>query len=105
MDGVFIPDPEYANRPIYFVEVRFQKDPLLYARMCAEAFLYLYQNAVADDWKGVVIYPDRRVEPAVHPGYRELIDIGKIRRIFIADLGEPAPSSPGIGMVNLVTAP
>ena len=57
IDGVFLPSPEIPDQPVYFVEVQFQKDPLLYQRLFAEIFLFLEQNPLIADWQAVVIYP------------------------------------------------
>ncbi|PNW38869.1 UNVERIFIED_CONTAM: hypothetical protein BEN50_15575 [Euhalothece sp. KZN 001] len=40
-DGVFLPDENTAETPIYFVEVQWQKDETLYGRLFSEIFLYL----------------------------------------------------------------
>ena len=44
IDGVFLPSSTTSTRPVYFGEVQFQRDPLLYHRFFAEIFLYLRQN-------------------------------------------------------------
>ncbi len=59
IDGVFLPISDVPSQTVYFVEVQFQKDQLLYQRFFAEIFLYLEQNELTFDWYAVVIYPKR----------------------------------------------
>ncbi|ACK65636.1 conserved hypothetical protein [Rippkaea orientalis PCC 8801] len=63
LDGVFLPSNENTEQPIYFTEVQFQAYPRFYARFFAEIFLYLSQTDLMLDWKGVILYSSRRVEP------------------------------------------
>jgi predicted transposase/invertase (TIGR01784 family) len=61
MDGVFMP-PSPAGI-VYFCEVQFQTDELLYERMNAEIGVFVYRNRVQfSDWAAVAIYPSRKVE-------------------------------------------
>ncbi len=41
IDGVFLPENNNPDTPIYFCEVQFQKDDNFYSRFFAEIFLYL----------------------------------------------------------------
>lgn len=59
IDGVFL--PTQRDRPVYFVEVQFQKDNLLYHRFFAEILLYLKQYPHTFDWHSWLIYPSRIV--------------------------------------------
>ncbi|UXE63480.1 MAG: Rpn family recombination-promoting nuclease/putative transposase [Woronichinia naegeliana WA131] len=40
LDGVFLPDENYPEYPLYFVEVQFQLDPDFYWRFFTEIILY-----------------------------------------------------------------
>jgi predicted transposase/invertase (TIGR01784 family) len=44
LDGLFLPPAAQPDWPLFFVEVQFQRDPDLYSRVFAEAFLYLRQQ-------------------------------------------------------------
>jgi predicted transposase/invertase (TIGR01784 family) len=61
MDGVFLPpDPSGI---VYFCEVQFQPDEMLYERIDSERSIYIYRNRERFfDWGAVVIYPSRSVE-------------------------------------------
>jgi predicted transposase/invertase (TIGR01784 family) len=63
IDGVFIPTINQPQRPIYFVEVQFQKDVDFYARFFSEIFLYLRLYASTQPWQAVVLFAKRSIEP------------------------------------------
>lgn len=44
IDGVFLPPPDATSQTIFFAEVQFQKDELLYHRFFSESMLYMYRN-------------------------------------------------------------
>lgn len=58
IDGVFLPQTE--TKPIYFVEVQFQKDENLYHRLFTEIFVYLGQYKPVQDFRAVVVWADEK---------------------------------------------
>jgi predicted transposase/invertase (TIGR01784 family) len=61
IDGVFLPPENSGN--VYFCEVQFQKDNLLYERLNSEIGIYTYRcREKFYDWRAVVMYPSRSVE-------------------------------------------
>ena len=102
IDGLFLPSDDSADQPIYFVEVQFQRDERFYQRFFGEIFLYLSQYERANDWRGVVIFRSKSLDPGVKPQYRELLASPRIRRIYLDELGEAADQSLGVGAVKLV---
>lgn len=62
IDGVFLPPNDRPDAPVYFVEVQFQRDPILYRRLFAEVFLYLKQYPEVAHWRAVVVYPRAAIE-------------------------------------------
>ena len=63
IDGVFLPPESESPGVVYFCEVQFQKDELLYERVFAESSLYFYRNRKRfSDWQAVIIYPSRKIE-------------------------------------------
>jgi predicted transposase/invertase (TIGR01784 family) len=102
MDGVFIPpDPSGI---IYFCEVQFQTDELLYERMLAEISIYIYRHRdLFLDWQAVVIYPSRSIEQSRREIVRELLVSGRITRVYLDELGEVEELSTGFGLMVLTT--
>jgi predicted transposase/invertase (TIGR01784 family) len=97
LDGVFLPKPS-VNEPIYFVEVQFQVDPNFYSRFFSEIFLYLDKTQLKNDWRGVVIYPTRSVESSHTSRYQELLNLPRVRRIYLDEFNVTVPS---IGMETI----
>ncbi|MEL7039180.1 MAG: Rpn family recombination-promoting nuclease/putative transposase [Cyanobacteria bacterium J06592_8] len=102
IDGVFLPPPEAENQTVYFVEVQFQKDPLLYHRLFAELFLFLKQNPNTVDWQAVAIYPNQNLEPEQTYLYRTLLASSQVQRIYLNQLSS---SSVELGIVELILEP
>jgi predicted transposase/invertase (TIGR01784 family) len=105
IDGVFLPPQESRPRTIFLAEVQFQKDELLYHRFFAEAFIYLYRNPQQyDDWRGVLIFPSRALEPADQTTHRALLNHDQITRIYLDELGDSAQQPVGISLMQLAIA-
>ncbi|MEB3279965.1 MAG: Rpn family recombination-promoting nuclease/putative transposase [Lyngbya sp.] len=102
IDGVFLPPPEAENQTVYFVEVQFQKDPLLYHRLFAELFLFLNQNPTTASWQAVAIYPNPSLEPEQTDLYQPLLECSRVQRIYLNQLSS---SSVELGVVELILEP
>jgi predicted transposase/invertase (TIGR01784 family) len=102
MDGVFLPpDPSGI---VYFCEVQFQLDELLYERMLSEISIYSYrQRERFSDWQAVVIYPSRSIEQSRQNIVRELLLSGRITRVYLDELGEAEDLPIGLGLMVLTT--
>jgi predicted transposase/invertase (TIGR01784 family) len=102
IDGVFLPVPNLRERPIYFLEVQFQKDPEFYARFFSEIFLYLRLYAPTKAWRAVVLFPRPSLEPTEVEPYHVLLESSQVTRLYLNELGDIAEQSLGIGIINLV---
>ncbi|MBV8883261.1 MAG: Rpn family recombination-promoting nuclease/putative transposase [Chroococcidiopsidaceae cyanobacterium CP_BM_RX_35] len=102
IDGVFVPSSSSSAQTVYFVEVQFQPDRLLYHRLFAELFLYLDQNPTTRDWQAVVVYPRRSLEPNDSTLHRALLASPQVQRIYLDELAAVAEPSLGLGLVQLV---
>ncbi|NJO79717.1 MAG: Rpn family recombination-promoting nuclease/putative transposase [Cyanobacteria bacterium RM1_2_2] len=108
IDGVFLPPKDASPRVIFFAEVQFQKDNLLYHRFFAESLLYLYRNpSHYDDWAGVLLFASRNLEPADQTTHRSLLNSPQIQRIYLDELGSDSaePQPLGIQLMQLTLAP
>jgi predicted transposase/invertase (TIGR01784 family) len=102
IDGVFIP-PDSAGI-IYFVEVQFQPDELLYERMLSEISIYTYRHRQNFfDWRAVAIYPSRSLEQSSKEVVIEMLASGRITPIYLDELGSRAELSPGLDLMVLTT--
>ena len=102
IDGVFLPNTDTSAQFIYFLEVQFQPDKQFYSRFFAEVFLYLNQTELTNNWRGVVIYPTRSIDTGETERYIELLNSGRVRRIYLNELDAAGDRSIGIQTIQLV---
>ncbi len=102
IDGIFL--PSRPAQSVYFAEVQFQEDPQFYARFFSEIFLYLRQYPEPNDWRAVVIFSSRNVEPDNSSNYRVLLNCNQVERIYLDEVNEEGtPMS--LGILKLVVEP
>ncbi len=105
IDGVFLPPHDATSQIVFFAEVQFQKDELLYHRFFSESMLYMYRNATLDDdWYGVIILQSRSLEPEKTAIHRSLINSSQVQRIYLDELGNPDEQKVGISLMQLTIA-
>ena len=89
IDGVFLPPENESPGVVYFCEVQFQKDELLYERVFAESSLYFYRNRFRfSDWQAVIIYPSRNIEQSDIYPHRNQLNGDQVHRIYLDELGD-----------------
>jgi predicted transposase/invertase (TIGR01784 family) len=102
LDGVFLPPT--SDGVVYFCEVQFQPDELLYERMNSEIGIYTYRHRSRfRDWKAIVIYPTRSIEQSNTQTVTELLTSGRIQRIYLDELGVIEELPLGLGLMVLTT--
>jgi predicted transposase/invertase (TIGR01784 family) len=102
IDGVFLP-PDRSGI-VFFCEVQFQLDKLLYERLLSEISIYIYRNRDRfTDWQVVVIYPTRTMEQSRTEVVREMLASGRIIRVYLDELGAAAELPTGLGLMVLTT--
>ncbi len=106
IDGVFLPPENATPKIIFFAEVQFQDDETLYYRFFTELMIYLYRNRYqCDDWRGVVIFHSRNLEPSTTHIHRSLLNSDQVQRIFLDELGDLNQQPMGINLMQLTIAP
>jgi predicted transposase/invertase (TIGR01784 family) len=104
IDGVFLPPESDVPGIVYFCEVQFQKDEMLYERVFAESALYFYRNRVRfSDWQAVVIYPSRSTEQSDIYPHRTLLNGNQVHRIYLNELGDLRSLSLWLALMVLTT--
>jgi predicted transposase/invertase (TIGR01784 family) len=87
IDGVFLPTETAPSKTVFFIEVQFQPDPLLYHRFFAESMLYVYRNpTLYEDWQGVIIFPTRGLEPDNRRMHRSLLQGEQVQIFYLDEL-------------------
>lgn len=102
IDGVLLPKPDAPDQTVWFVEVQFQKDEYFYHRFFAEIGLYLAQHPKTEDWKAVVIFPNRKVEPEQQNLHRAQLNSDQVHRVYLNELKDSGAL--GVGLVQLILA-
>jgi predicted transposase/invertase (TIGR01784 family) len=101
-DGIFAPDS--IDKPIYFVEVQFQKKPNFYWEFLSEIFLYLNQYQPENDWKAVAIFANRETAPKQISNFQEeLVTNHRLILVYLDELEDS--ESIAIGIIQLITHP
>ncbi|MBN3909123.1 MAG: Rpn family recombination-promoting nuclease/putative transposase [Nostoc sp. NMS1] len=103
IDGVFLPNT--PDLPIYFAEVQFQPDKKFYSRLFTEIFNYLDKTELTNNWRGVVIFPNRSVDTGNTERYTELLNSQRVTRVYLDELSSIESSSIGIETVKLIIEP
>jgi predicted transposase/invertase (TIGR01784 family) len=102
IDGVFLPPDRTGT--VFFCEVQFQLDELLYERMISELSIYTYRRRSSlSNWRAVAIYPSRSVEQSDTSLFEELLASGRITPIYLDELGDGAELPTGLGLMVLTT--
>jgi predicted transposase/invertase (TIGR01784 family) len=104
IDGVFLPNLDTPDQPIYFLEVQFQPDSKFYSRFFSEIFLYLDKTELNNNWRGVVIFPSRNVDTSNIERYTELLESRRVSRIYLDELTVDSSESVGIASIKLIVA-
>ncbi len=104
IDGIFIPPQTDGTGIVYFCEVQFQKDELLYERVFAESHLYFYRNRKRySDWEAVIIYPSRSIEQSQLRPHRSLLGGNQVHRVYLDELGDIRSLPLGLALMVLTT--
>ncbi|MEH1923421.1 Rpn family recombination-promoting nuclease/putative transposase [Nostoc sp.] len=104
IDGVFLPPDTADGGVVYFSEVQFQKDEMLYERLFAESLLYFYRNRMRySDWQAVVIYPSRSIEQSNSYPYRAFLNSEQLYRVYLDELGDIRQLPLGLALMVLTT--
>ena len=100
-DGIFM--PEANDKPIFLAEVQFQPKEDFYSEFLAEIFLYLNQYRPIQDWQAIAIFARHNSEPTPDKFCQELINLGRIKRVYLEDLRQET-NSHGIEIIQLILA-
>jgi predicted transposase/invertase (TIGR01784 family) len=102
IDGAFLPPDNQGLA--YFCEVQFQKDELLYERLACEASVYFFRHRErCRGWRMVAIYPTRSIEQSEIEPFEDDLQTGKLRRIYLDELGDLSLLPVGVSLMVLTT--
>ena len=99
IDGLFLPNTNDPNFPIYLTEIQFQPDPNFYYRVFSELHLYLKQYQPQNPWHLVIIYPNRNTEGEVPIHFQHHLALPTVTRIYLNELPQ---TSLGAATIQLI---
>ncbi|GJD18530.1 hypothetical protein RIVM261_034860 [Rivularia sp. IAM M-261] len=88
IDGIFIPPIYASNLPIYFAEFQGYKDQKknIYQGFFAEIFLYLDDYTPVNDWRGILIFTEKRLDPGLPIQYEDFKNSPRFTKIYLDQL-------------------
>lgn len=107
IDGIFTPPAGEMELPLYFVEVMGYKDRqgILYPSLFSEIFLYLNAYQPGHDWRAVVIFTKRQLDPGLGQHYQEFGTSVRLQRIYLDELSvEQVQQSLSLGIFELIVS-
>ncbi len=105
IDGILVPPIYASDLPIYFVEVQGYRDTKgdLYPSLFSEIFLYLNDYRPVNDWRAVVIFTKKSLDPGIPRHYQEFANNPRLQRIYLDELPQDvAESSLELGVLKLI---
>ena len=101
-DGLFLPNSDIPEKPIYFLEVQFQPKTDFYWKLFTEIFVYLNQYKPQNNFHAVAIFAKRSLDPGLPIHYHGLLMNKQLTIIYLDELTVTNDDSVGLGMVQLV---
>lgn len=81
--------PIYAtDLPIFFVEIQGYKDTkkVLYSSFFSQIFLYLHDYQPRNDWRAILIFIKRSLDPGLPKQYQDFANSPRFGRIYLDEL-------------------
>ena len=101
-DGIFLPDKNRTDLPIYFVEVQFQHKADFYWRFFGEIFVYLTQYQPKQDWYAIAIFASKKIAPKVPHQHRAFKMSKQLIIVYLDELTGSGSSSLALNIVKLI---
>jgi len=87
-DGVL--SPQSPKSPLIFMEAQGYRDKekIFYASFFTKIFLYLRDYQPVNDWRAVVIFTKKSLDPGILKHYSEFESSGRLQRIYLDQMPE-----------------
>lgn len=105
IDGILVPPIYATDLPIYFLEIQGYRDTKgdLYPSFFSEIFLYLNDYRPVNDWRGIIIFTKRSLDPGLPLQYQDFANSPRFERIYLDRLTQNlADCSLGLGILQLI---
>jgi predicted transposase/invertase (TIGR01784 family) len=106
IDGILLPHHRRPDLPIYFLEVQGypqKKGDSFYHAFFAEINLYLNDYRPPNDWRGVILFTERRFDPGLPQHYQDYANSERLQRLYLDRMPEDAEGrSLAAGVIQLI---
>ncbi|HET6381886.1 MAG TPA: Rpn family recombination-promoting nuclease/putative transposase [Armatimonadota bacterium] len=105
LDGVLRPEPDDLEKPIYFMEVVFQRDDHFYERFYAKISDYFDQKHEPRKWYAWALFASRSLDPGMPLQIQHALREGVLSIYYLEDLRQQRDLPLGLELLRLIVTP
>ena len=104
LDGLLTPISNNSDVPLIFLEAQMQRDTKFYNRYFRGIFSYIDQYEISENWRGLLILLNKRLELGSELPHRNLLN-SQVERLYLEDLLHQDDLSPNLALLRLIVTP
>jgi predicted transposase/invertase (TIGR01784 family) len=104
LDGLLTPISNNSDVPLIFLEAQMQRDIKFYSRYFRGIFSYIDQYEISENWRGLLILLNKRLELGSELPHRNLLN-SQVERLYLEDLLHQDDLSPNLALLRLIVTP
>lgn len=104
IDGILVPPIDATELPILFVEIQGYRDSknVLYSSFFSQIFLYIHTYQPKNDWRGILIFTKRSLDPGLPKQYQDFAKSQRFQRFYLDELVPTNDLSIGLSLLQLI---
>ncbi|MDK2412786.1 DUF2887 domain-containing protein [Aphanizomenon sp. PH219] len=104
LDGLLTPISNNSDVPLIFLAAQMQRDTKFYNRYFRGIFSYIDQYEISENWRGLLILLNKRLELGSELPHRNLLN-SQVERLYLEDLLHQDNLSPNLALLRLIVTP
>ncbi|QSV72555.1 MAG: DUF2887 domain-containing protein [Aphanizomenon flos-aquae KM1D3_PB] len=104
LDGLLTPISNNSDVPLIFLAAQMQRDIKFYNRYFRGIFSYIDQYEISENWRGLLILLNKRLELGSELPHRNLLN-SQVERLYLEDLLHQDDLSPNLALLRLIVTP
>ena len=104
LDGLLTPISNNSDVPLIFLAAQMQRDIKFYNRYFRGIFSYIDQYEISENWRGLLILLNKRLELGSELPHRNLLN-SQVERLYLEDLLHQDNLSPNLALLRLIVTP
>ena len=104
LDGLLTPISNNSDVPLIFLEAQMQRDTKFYSRYFRGIFSYIDQYEISENWRGLLILLNKRLELGSELPHGNLLN-SQVERLYLEDLLHQDDLSPNLALLRLIVTP